>query len=109
MERDGKNAICPGIGLCPVRGSAHRRLHNALLERIRESEERDDQPTATDRERAVRALAAMVRTLDKLTEMDREIAAAATAASPMPRGATEHETADDVEALRRDVAERVQN
>ena len=65
---DGKNAICPGIGLCPVRGSAHRRLHDALLDaHPREPRSATMRPTAADRERDVRSLGAMVRTLEKLT------------------------------------------
>jgi hypothetical protein len=102
-ENKSGSPICPGIGLCPIRQNAHRRLYDALLSRIRGAEAREPAAAAVDRERDMRMLAAMVRTLERLTAMDRDIVAAME-----PARQDERDRSDDVEALRRDLAQRLE-
>jgi hypothetical protein len=109
---DGSGLVCPGLPLCPVRTGLHRRLYGSLLVRIHRAEAVAEEISAAERERDIRVLAAMTRTLDKLMGMDRDAAADALAggygaASIDGDGSSEERAPYDVETLRRELSDRL--
>ena len=97
---DGGGTICPGIGLCPVRADVQRRLHVQLLARIEAAG--TAAPAPAERERDIRALGGLTRTLEKLMAMDRDTAAAAA------EGHKEETAPDDLDALREALSQRLE-
>lgn len=116
---DGLGGACPGVDLCPVRIKAQRRLYATLERRLCEAEDQSLGDSAADRERAVRALSSLTRTLDKLIDMDRQageaLRDAAVADGPgkavrktgHASGQTEGEAPYDVDGLRRALSRRL--
>jgi transposase-like protein len=102
---DGAGTVCPGIALCPVRTTTQRRLHDLLLARLRLAETKSEEATAADRERAVRSLSGLVRTLEKLTAMDREAVARPRARRRDP---SEEIAPYDVEELRQELSRKLE-
>lgn len=100
MHPDGRGVMCPGIGLCPVRGTVHRRLHADLERRLSSMEQTHSPESPADREREVRSFSSMVRTVQKLQEMDR---AAAQSLAPV----AEEQTPYDVEQLRQELSDKL--
>lgn len=96
--------LCSGLGLCPLRAALHRRLYAALERRLELAEAAPVDGTEAGRERAVRTLAALTRTLDKLMDMDRDAVAAAGKPAPSPG---REEAPYDVEALRRALSQKL--
>jgi hypothetical protein len=83
----------------------HRRIYESLLLRLERAEGMAAAPTLADREREIRNLGALTRTLDKLAAMDR---AAASAALASPAGRPEDEAPYDIEQLRRDLSDKLE-
>lgn len=102
----GQGTPCTGLALCPVRNAMHRRLYDALETRIRLAEQRGEAEAPLERERELRVLSGLTRMLEKLVAMDR--ADTPACAAPVPDADAEREIPYDVEALRRELTDKLE-
>lgn len=102
---DGRGKLCAGISFCALRSELHARLYANLERRLHGMEETKEKLlSASEREKDVRSLSSMVRSVEKLHEMDRAAAKAFIDLSP---SASEDEAPYDMEELRRELSDRL--